>query len=96
MEKNKKWYQNKWIFGVLVVIILAIVISIFSSTNSTSPSNTNTYTNVNGNQVHFPAYSQNGQVPEGATAQCSDGTYSFSQHRSGTCSNHGGVANWLY
>ena len=33
--------------------------------------------------------------PAGATAQCRDGTYSFSQHRSGTCSHHGGVARWL-
>jgi hypothetical protein len=34
-------------------------------------------------------------VPPGATAQCRDGTYSFSQHRSGTCADHGGVAQWL-
>ena len=33
--------------------------------------------------------------PSGATAVCSDGTYSFSQHHSGTCSHHGGVAKWL-
>lgn len=26
---------------------------------------------------------------------CRDGTYSFSQHRAGTCSHHGGVARWL-
>jgi hypothetical protein len=32
--------------------------------------------------------------PPGATAQCCDGTYSFSQHRSGTCSHHGGVCQW--
>jgi Protein of unknown function (DUF3761) len=31
-------------------------------------------------------------APPGATAQCRDGTYSYSQHRSGTCSHHGGVA----
>ena len=30
----------------------------------------------------------------GATAQCSDGTYSYSQHHQGTCSHHGGVAVW--
>lgn len=34
-------------------------------------------------------------APAGATAQCRDGTYSFSQHHSGTCSHHGGVAMWL-
>jgi hypothetical protein len=33
--------------------------------------------------------------PSGATARCRDGSYSFSQHRSGTCSHHGGVAVWL-
>ncbi len=33
--------------------------------------------------------------PSGATAQCADGTYSYSQHRSGTCSRHGGVARWI-
>jgi len=29
-----------------------------------------------------------------ASAQCRDGTYSYSRHRSGTCSHHGGVAVW--
>jgi hypothetical protein len=33
--------------------------------------------------------------PPGATARCRDGTYSYSKHRSGTCSQHGGVAQWL-
>ena len=33
--------------------------------------------------------------PVGATAVCRDGTYSFSLHRSGTCSHHGGVTTWL-
>ena len=34
-------------------------------------------------------------TPDGATAVCRDGTYSFSQNRSGTCSHHGGVSRWL-
>jgi len=43
-----------------------------------------------------PASSQQPSfVPSGATARCRDGTYSFSRHRSGTCSHHGGVATWL-
>lgn len=29
------------------------------------------------------------------SAICRDGTYSFSAHRRGTCSHHGGVARWL-
>lgn len=61
---------------------------------TTTLSNTNSYSNVNGNPVQSPAYSSNG-VPAGATAQCRDGTYSFSLHRSGTCSGHKGVMQWL-
>src|SRR3954471_8285263 len=34
-------------------------------------------------------------TPPGATARCTDGTYSLSQTHSGTCSHHGGVATWL-
>ena len=30
----------------------------------------------------------------GATAKCRDGSLSFSAHRRGTCSHHGGVALW--
>lgn len=52
-----------------------------------------TYVNTAGNTVCRP-YESSG-VPAGATAQCEDGTYSFSQSRRGTCSGHGGVATWL-
>ncbi len=52
-----------------------------------------TYENVDGNQVPSPYYAPS--VPAGATAQCRDGTYSFSQHRQGTCSHHGGVSEWF-
>jgi len=52
-----------------------------------------TYVNSSGNTVCSPYSSPS--APAGATAQCVDGTYSFSQHHSGTCSYHGGVAQWL-
>jgi Protein of unknown function (DUF3761) len=32
--------------------------------------------------------------PPGWHAQCRDGTYSFSEHHSGTCSGHHGVQQW--
>jgi hypothetical protein len=51
------------------------------------------YKNVNGVSVHSPVHVP--VVPVGATAQCKDGSYSFSLHRSGTCSGHRGVAKWL-
>ena|SRR3989344_5255770 len=62
------------------------------ATPSSGLSNDNYYTNVDGNEVHSPAYSDS--VPAGASAQCRDGTYSFSQNRRGTCSGHGGVSQW--
>lgn len=57
---------------------------------SSSSSAGSGYTNSQGN--HVPSPSSN---PAGATAKCSDGTYSYSQSRRGTCSHHGGVAIWL-
>ena len=32
---------------------------------------------------------------QNATALCNDGTYSYSQHRSGTCAHHDGVKRWI-
>lgn len=52
-----------------------------------------TYTNTYGDEVCRP--SESPTVPSGATARCRDGTYSYSQSRSGTCSHHGGVGQWL-
>jgi uncharacterized protein YraI len=52
------------------------------------------YTNSDGRHIPSPRASTNGP-PAGASAQCRDGTYSFSAHRRGTCSHHGGVARWL-
>lgn len=53
-----------------------------------------TYVNSAGNTVCKPETVTTG-APEGATAECEDGTYSFSESRSGTCSSHGGVERWL-
>jgi hypothetical protein len=50
------------------------------------------YTNSSGHRVHRPEYAR--RPPPGWTAQCRDGSYSFSEHHSGTCSHHGGVARW--
>lgn len=51
------------------------------------------YVNSGGQWVPSPCRAAG--PPTGATAQCRDGTCSFSQSRRGTCSHHGGVATWL-
>ncbi len=53
------------------------------------------YINVDGQWVPSPTRTADGQPPPGASAKCRDGTFSFSKHRQGTCSHHGGVAEWL-
>jgi hypothetical protein len=63
------------------------------TSESSSPCTNGTYVNSAGNTVCKPEESST--VPAGATAKCEDGTYSFSESRSGTCSHHGGVAAWL-
>lgn len=52
------------------------------------------YKNVSKHCVKRPRRSAT--VPNGATAKCRDRTYSFSEHASGTCSHHGGVAVWIH
>ncbi len=51
------------------------------------------HTAVSGHRVHRPI--QADARPSGATARCSDGSWSFSESHRGTCSHHGGVASWL-
>ncbi len=51
------------------------------------------YTNNQGQRVQSPT--RYTSVPAGATARCKDGTFSFSRSKRGTCSHHGGVAEWL-
>lgn len=60
-----------------------------------NPSNTQIkyYINSKGEKVQSPTYYKS--PPAGATAECRDGTYSFSRSRRGTCSHHGGVKRWL-
>jgi opacity protein-like surface antigen len=75
-----------------------------SSPNSTTSDNWSTQGNVNpytgqaGTRAPEPSYTPYyapSYTPQATpTAQCNDGTYSYSQSRSGTCSYHGGVAVW--
>jgi len=59
---------------------------------TTNPSSNNP--NPTKTKTSGPVVSETG-APAGSTAKCKDGTYSFSKTRSGTCSRHGGVAEWL-
>src|SRR5258708_1876857 len=63
------------------------------NTGKVNCTNNGTYVNSKGQTVERPENCSG--PPRGATAQCRDGSYSFSRSRRGTCSHHGGVAKWL-
>jgi hypothetical protein len=75
--------MTKMILGVALALILA----------GSAAAGGDDYTNVDGHRIHRPV--QANPAPLGATARCRDRSWSFSAHRRGTCSHHGGVATWL-
>ncbi|WP_345817200.1 DUF3761 domain-containing protein (plasmid) [Paraburkholderia sp. PREW-6R] len=82
------------LFAALIGIVVTPAFAYRSEPDESQLREHHQYTNRSGQHVHSPAHSRTGGVPTGATAHCGDGTYSFSQHHSGTCSHHGGVAEW--
>ena len=101
------WYlvrENKsapelWIHGDAIALLYTDGVIDTNSDAAQRPRRTSTpptgksYVNVDGVRVPSPVFSDT--KPAGATARCRDGSYSFSQHRRGTCSHHGGVAEWF-
>ena len=64
-----------------------------SSIDNSTANKIKYYRNSKGAEIQSPTHYNS--PPPGATAQCWDGTYSFSRSRRGTCSHHGGVKKWL-
>jgi hypothetical protein len=65
-----------------------------TSTGGSASCGSGYYRNVDGHCVPRPS-SDPSLEPGGPTAICADGSYSYSEHASGTCSHHGGVARWI-
>lgn len=94
---------NKIIVALVALFALGTAQAQYQSRDTSQPQSASSiqlieqgyYTNSSGQQVHGPAHTVNNLIPAGATAQCRDGSYSFSQHHRGTCSHHGGVEKWL-
>jgi hypothetical protein len=80
--------------AVLVAILLGVLAGVAASGGPASAATvcrSGYYLNVSHHCVHRPSSN-----PRGATAKCRDGTYSYSEHASGTCSHHGGVGRWIH
>ena len=101
------WYRVRdsrsdsegWVHGNTIALLLSTESTRTNATSPQRPRRTlppvsgSSYVNVDGVRVPSPVFSET--KPSGATARCRDGSYSFSQHRRGTCSHHGGVAVWF-
>jgi hypothetical protein len=64
------------------------------SSGSSGSCGTGYYTNSRGHCVPSPSTDPT-LTQDGPTAICGDGSYSYSESASGTCSHHGGVAEWV-
>lgn len=79
--------------AALFAAALATVATGVAAPSPASPGG-NCYIASSGDCVPYP---QRGPQPPNATAQCTDGSWSFSEHphASGTCHGHGGVQQYL-
>lgn len=78
-------------FRIAALIAAAIVTAAFGlASPARAGSEPPCYINSSSTGVEDPDSNSND-----ATAVCRDGTYPHSQHCSGTCSGHHGVAEWL-
>lgn len=79
--------------ALLVVALAAAAIGVASPIDA-SPGG-GCYTASSGDCVPYPR--KGGPQPPNATAQCADGSWSFSEHphSGGTCHGHGGVQQYL-
>lgn len=76
------------LFGVAAVVV---ALAAQSDEAFAYVCNNNHYVNVSGHLVHSPSCGKEHIKP---TADCRDGSVSFSEHHQGTCSHHGGVDHW--
>lgn len=76
-----------------IIAIVAVIASTYAGFAAPACRDAHgTYTNSSGHEIRDPAC-VTGHIP-GETAICQDGSHSMSEHRRGTCSRHGGVAQW--
>jgi len=90
----------KILANIILSVVLVGPLLVHADAPSPAPSESQlvehaSYINKDGVRVHSPAHTKDGEQPAGASAQCRDGSYSFSRHHQGTCSHHGGVSRWL-
>ncbi len=84
----------------LAALSAAIALAVLTGHPTSAPARSGDcgyYTNSSGQVVSRPCRDPHADPRHRPTAICRDGSYSFSQHpySGGTCSHHGGVAQYL-
>jgi hypothetical protein len=82
---------NRAVIGVALAAMLAVPPAALAGTLSCHDRE-GYYVNSDAQLVHRPKCTSRHE--NGETAICADGSHSFSRHHQGTCSHHGGVAQW--
>ncbi len=78
---------------VLATVLLAGFVTGASASEPGKPKGHPFYRSSDGEMVHQPTTAPNAAYGP-VSAVCRDGTTSYSHHIRGTCTHHGGVAEW--
>lgn len=84
--------RSGWVHGN--TIKLSENAEVLSDVSQTAPKNNSPRTQSTPNPPRTEPRIEKSN-PSGATARCADGSLSYSASRRGTCSHHGGVAEWF-
>jgi hypothetical protein len=87
--------NTKKILASLIIVAVLGLGPLTMPISAAGASVRNPVANSNKRRAKKPTAEPKSGQPSGATAECRDGTYSYSQNHRGTCSHHGGVKRWL-
>jgi hypothetical protein len=73
------------------ILLLVSILTAFAGSALACPADQ--YQNSEGHCVYRPTPPTTTLPPSIPSTRCNDGSYSHSEHRSGTCSHHGGIAH---
>lgn len=88
------WQKKLYSTPVLILLAALVVGGWLANLSSSQSSPPNAGQSSAQLLAATPAPSSSEDFRVRPTARCRDGSYSYSAHRSGTCSHHGGVAVW--
>lgn len=87
-------FKNRIAAAMIIGAVLCLAPASTANTIPLSSKATVAAVNSNKHRSRKPRAQKRSEA-SGATAECRDGSLSYSAHRRGTCSHHGGVKRWF-